>query len=375
MTTTVQHLDTSVGQLTRLVREHAEQLATGDRLPAELVAAAQAGGLYRLCLSTELGGLGTPLPDTLAAVIALSHADGSVGWCTVVANAAAALLNGVEQAQARTVAADPERLLIAGGFPPSGVGRQVGDTYQVSGHWRFASGCASANWILAGMMAESADGAPPRHLVTFFPADAATIVPNWDVIGLRATGSHDITAHDVVVPAGRTTPLFGGPRWAADPVAAIPFFGFAPLLAAVPLGCAERALDELVALAEGKIRHGQQQTLAQDPVFQVEHARVRARLNAARGYLADSAEAIWRTATQGTVTPQAITGTQLAVNETVEAALAAVHFAHRAAGTSSIGSQHILTRCLNDATVATRHAMFHNSLRQSGRTLLGLPPM
>lgn len=369
-----EELDVRVERVTVLARQYADQLATFDRLPTELVEASLDAGLYRLCLSDELGGLGVPLPDTLAAIAKLSYEDGSLGRCTVVANAGASLLAGVEETEARRIAADPERLCIAGGFPPMGRGRLAGDSYVVSGRWSFASGCTAATWLLAGMMAESADGRDPRPLVTFFPVDQATIVPNWDVIGLRASGSHDVTAEEVVVPTARTTSLFSGPRWASDPIAAVPFFGTAPLLAAVPLGCAERALDEIASLAASKARFGQPLPMAHDPAFQLEHASVRARLNAARHYLLDRTEEIWRTATAGAVSPAALSDAFLAVAEASEAALAAAQFAHRAAGTSSIGSGHVLTRCLHDAMVATRHAVFHNTLRQSGRTLLGLPP-
>lgn len=334
---------------------------SGDWLPAELVEASRTAGLYRLCLSTELGGTGTSLPDTLSAITTLAYEDGSLGWCTAVANAGAGLLAGVEEAEARKIAADPDGLLIAGGYAPIGRCVRNGDSYEVTGQWSFASGCTAATWILAGVMVDS------RPLVTFLPVEEATIVPNWDVIGLKATGSHDIAVDRAIVPVGRTTSVFGGPRWATDPIARIPFFGTASLLATVPLGCAERALDELVSLASNK------ESFANDAVFQVGFATATARLTAARSLLFQRAEDIWQEATTGPVSPPAVGAALLAVSAVAEASLAAVEFAHRAVGTAAIRDGHVLTRCLLDTMAATRHVMFHQAHRQSGRALLGLP--
>jgi len=61
----------------------------------------------------------------------------------------------------------------------------------------------------------------------------------------------------------------------------------------------------------------------------------------------------------------------LATVETTAAALAAVQFAHQAAGTTSIRSQSTLARCLNDVLVATRHVAFSEASRQNvGKTFL-----
>jgi alkylation response protein AidB-like acyl-CoA dehydrogenase len=364
-----------VAQVAALARSNADLLASSDRLPAELVEASLAAGLYRLCLPAELGGLRVALPESATLVETLSHANGSVGWCTVVANIGAALLGRIDETQARLIASDPDRLCVAGGFPPSAQGRRTRDGYEVTGRWSFVSGCTAATWFLGGMLAEPAfEGDTPSHLVAFFPADRATIVPNWDVTGLLATGSHDVAADAVAVPAGRTTPLIGGPRWSADPITAISFFGLGALVAAVPLGIARRALDELAHLATTKIPFGQRQPLVHDQAFQSRFATVLARLNSARNYLLDQAHQLWLAAEQDAVTQTAQAGSLLAVGEAAEAAVEAVRFAHEAAGTTAIRSSNTIARCHNDVLATTRHIAFNPSTRQvAGRVFLGLP--
>jgi alkylation response protein AidB-like acyl-CoA dehydrogenase len=283
-------------------------------------------------------------------------------------------LASIDEAEAQVVAAEPAKLIVAGGFPPYGHGRRTADGYRLSGRWTFASGCMSATWFVGGMMAEQADGTV-TPLVAYFPAADGRIVRNWDVTGLAGTGSHDIVADGVAVPAGRTTAMIGGPRWSSDPVAAIPFFGLGALVAAVPLGVARHALDELAVVAAAKTSFGQGEPLINEPSFQGELAAVLGRLRAARGYLIDRADTVWQQAVAGAVTSDAQAGIVLAAGEAGAAALAAAQFAHQAVGTTSIRTGNTLSRCLNDVVVATRHVAFSRSVRQmAGRVSLGLPP-
>ncbi|WP_445186592.1 acyl-CoA dehydrogenase family protein [Pseudonocardia sp. Cha107L01] len=159
------------------------------------------------------------------------------------------------------------------------------------------------------------------------------------------------------------------------PIAAVPFFALGPLLGAVPLGIAARALDELLVLARTKVRFGQAQPLIHDQRFQDGFTSARVRLSAARSYLLEQAAEVWRTAVAGTVGPTAQAGATLALGAAAEAAVAAARFAHEAAGTASIRADSVLAGYLNDATVATRHVAFSPFARQNaGRLLLGLPP-
>jgi len=100
-------------QVIEVVREQADTLAGSDQLPTEIVEASLAAGLYRLLLPAELGGLSVALPDAASVIERLSYADGSVGWCTAVANASGSLLAGIDEAHARVIAADPELLCVA----------------------------------------------------------------------------------------------------------------------------------------------------------------------------------------------------------------------------------------------------------------------
>lgn len=348
----------------------------GSSLPTDVVHALLSAGMYRLCLPRELGGVGARLGAVVEAVETLAKADGSVGWCVGVANASASLLGALDRAAAEVIATDPERLCIAGAFAATGRAIPVGEMIEVSGRWSFASGCTAATWILGGAFVIDHDGAQRGEpIIAFFPAAEVTIVPNWDVVGLRATGSHDVLAEAIAVPSTRTCTLAGA-RWSSDPVARIPFFTLgAALTSATVLGIAERALDEIGELAPTKVHFARKTALAEAEPFQQELADVTGAVRAARSYLFEVAEAVERDASQGPVSTALQAEAFMVAAVARDAAMRSVTFAHEAAGTTAIRRSSPLNRCLEDVVVATRHIGFSRTPAGAvGRFILGQGP-
>lgn len=95
--------------------------------------------------------------------------------------------------------------LIASTYMPTGKAEPVEGGYRFSGRWSFSSGVEHCQWIFLGGLLPKQDGSGALEHTTFLlPAADFTVVHNWDVLGLRATGSHDIVVDDVFVPAHRT---------------------------------------------------------------------------------------------------------------------------------------------------------------------------
>jgi 3-hydroxy-9,10-secoandrosta-1,3,5(10)-triene-9,17-dione monooxygenase len=95
--------------------------------------------------------------------------------------------------------------LIASTYMPVGKVERVDGGFRLSGRWSFSSGCEHCDWIFLGGMVPPAAGETEPHYRTFMlPKSDYQIVRNWDTIGLRATGSHDIVVESVFVPEHRT---------------------------------------------------------------------------------------------------------------------------------------------------------------------------
>src|SRR4051794_9202695 len=72
-----------------LFRERAGDAETQRTMPAEVVEAAKADGLFRLAASRSLGGAALDPCRIVATVEELSRADGSAGWTVLIGNSTA----------------------------------------------------------------------------------------------------------------------------------------------------------------------------------------------------------------------------------------------------------------------------------------------
>ena len=109
-----------------------------------------------------------------------------------------------EQAQIDVWGQDPTTLT-ASTYMPTGKAEPVEGGYNFSGRWSWSSGSQHCDWILLGGLLPKKDGSGVLEHCTFLlPKADFKIIENFDVLGLRATGSHDIEVTNAFVPAHRT---------------------------------------------------------------------------------------------------------------------------------------------------------------------------
>lgn len=94
---------------------------------------------------------------------------------------------------------------IASTYMPTGKAEAVEGGYRFTGRWSFSSGSKHCDWLFLGGLLPKKDGSGALEHVTFLvPKADYRIEDNWDVLGLRATGSHDIVVENAFVPEHRT---------------------------------------------------------------------------------------------------------------------------------------------------------------------------
>jgi alkylation response protein AidB-like acyl-CoA dehydrogenase len=168
-------------------------------------------------------------------------------------------------------------------FAPTGKAAPVDGGYTLSGRWSFASGCDHARWIYLGAFIAAPSGGPPTDGAFFLlPIDDIEIIDTWFVNGLAGTGSKDIAAHDVFVPAHRmlsfsdaragTTP---GATYYKNPLYKMPLLIHgASMLASTAVGAARGALDAYLEMTAGRNTRG---ALAGGQLPMVEFATIQLR--------------------------------------------------------------------------------------------------
>ncbi len=371
----------SAQALAPLAAEHAE---TGDRdrrLADPVVAAIAGAGLVRALVPAAAGGGEAEPQAFLDAVEALAGGDAAAAWIVAVCGTGGMLAAYLAPEVAREVYGDPGSM-VGGVFAPMGRAVPDGDGFRVSGRWRFASGCGHATWLMGGCLV--ADGEDVRRLpsgapdirLALFPAGAYAVHDTWDVAGLRATGSHDIALEDAHVPASRTASLLSDAPVSDGPLYAFPPFGLLALsIAAVGLGIAAAAIDDLVALAGGKTPTGSAKPLAARADTQARVARAQAGVDAARALVREAVAAAWTQAREGgEVGVDARAALRRAASHAMGAAAAAADAMYDLAGGSAVYASSPLQRRHRDVHVATQHMLVGPATWElAGRIALGVP--
>jgi indole-3-acetate monooxygenase len=359
--------------------ERALEIEANRRLPKDLSDRFASAGFYRACVPQMYGGLELPPAESMEAIEILARADGASAWCAFIGATSGSVLAMLHESAAREIFATPETLL-SGVFAPRGMANVVEGGFEVNGQWQWGSGTQNADWILAGCQVIR-DGEPellrngtPRSRMMLVPAAEVEFVDTWYVSGLAGTGSTDFVIENRFVPEARAVGL-GVDRPLDRPLYAFPQFGLLSMgIAAVALGLARAAIDELVDLAGGKTPTGSARPLASRAAAQTDVARAEALYRSARAFYYEAIESAWQSAlTDGGIETEHRRDIRLSTTHATRASAEAVDLMYHLAGGSSVYRRSPLQRIFRDVHVATQHMMVSPStLELTGRLLLGL---
>lgn len=372
---------TSIGDLGAAADERATATEQLRRLPDELAEGLRSVGFARAMVPHELGGGEWTVADTVDAVERLAYHDGATAWCGMIAATTSLISGHLPEEWAETIYA-PAGAHTGGFAAPVGRAQADRDGLVVSGRWQWGSGTHHCTWIGGGaLIVDANDGPAPLADGTvapfvLFPAGVVTLHDTWHVAGLKGTGSGDYSVTEEPVPAGRWVQV-GGRARIDRPLYRFSFLGaLAVGVAAVGLGLARRAADELVAMAGGKRPQGSAKTLAERPVVQAALAEADAGRRAARHLLDHSVAEAWRLAEGDAALDEAKIRIALrqAATHAMTTSAAAVHACYTAGGGSAVYETSPLQRVFRDVHVATQHAMVApRTMEVVGRARLGLP--
>ena len=189
-----------VRELAPMVAELRGGFDAAGRLPDQLVDELRARKLFRLWLPVSLGGLGLSAFEFMDVVEEAASLDGTIGW--LVGNGGGMSRAGafLDQRSAHRIFDDPDAFVVSS-TAARGRAERTEAGFVVSGRWAFGSGSPHATWF-APMCGVYVDGAPTGQVVlVYVPRHQVVLHDNWEVSGLRATGSVDFELRDVVDPS------------------------------------------------------------------------------------------------------------------------------------------------------------------------------
>jgi len=376
-------LMTRAVEMRPLIEREAPACEEARTLTQPVVDALWDTGLMQCINPVEAAGSGLAFEELVDLWQEMAWQDASLGWIGIAnlpssAFAAAFLPDaGFDEVFVQ----NGHRVTMGGQFAPNGRGELVDGGVRLTGQWNFGSGTGHSQYVVGGYMPcengvpRIAENGLPEMRVAVMPRDEVTFTDGWHVQGLKGTGSFDYECADVFVPEHRTYELFTRDALRGGPLYRL---GIMPLTgtghAAWALGVARSALDDVVALAQEKVRMGDLTTLAYKPTFQRNLAHHEGMWRAARRLVRDTAAEIGAAMEAGEeLTQQMRMDVRLAATYATEACREVVTFAHLAAGTSSIREGSRLERAFRDMMTGTQHAFISEKIYvECGELLVGV---
>ncbi|WP_144097463.1 acyl-CoA dehydrogenase family protein [Croceicoccus sediminis] len=370
---TNQEREAALDKLFAMLPERQAEMTEKQRLPAEIVALLRKAGIYRMLVAKQFGGDQASPADFLRLIERIASHDPSTGWVASF-GFSAIYLSALPVASLEKMYANGPDVIFAGGIFPPQPTEAVDGGIKVNGRWSWGSGSTGADYIGVGIKAPDGGETGGLPLIAVMPAEKARIEDNWDVNGLKATGSHDMVVEDVVVPREWTF-IRGGKSSLSEPLYRYPSMALAAqVLAIVAIGAARGAMDALIAKASGRKSITGAPTFAQRAHVQSGLAKAEAKWNAARAWFYDVTESSYRTLCEGgELDQQARVALRLAASHAAHTGAEVCLDIYRMMGTDGIFTDSPVGRFLQDALIVPQHAFLSEGTYESaGRCMLGL---
>jgi indole-3-acetate monooxygenase len=368
-----------------ILREEVPRIEALGQLTPRVVDALHQRGLYRMLLPKQLNGYGVGLESFVRAMEVMAAADASTAWCVGQASGCSMAAAYVDEPVARTIWGDDPRGVLAWGFQLEGRAKVVPGGYRVTGRWGFGSGGHHATWMGAHCHVELPDGSlltddsgKPIERTMLLRQEQLNWISNWDVVGLRGTGSDTYTLTDVFVPEAFTV------RRDLDAERRIddPFFQFSTTsayscgFAAVSIGIARGMMDELRALAMTKTPSHTGRALRDSPVMHHLIAENEAKLRSIRAFVLESIreaeDCIRRT---GTLDMESRVMMRLATTTAIQQAKKVAEFAYHEAGATAIFACNAFERRMRDIHASAQQVQGRTGhIEICGQYFLGMNP-
>lgn len=361
----------------RLETANAVSEAAGHLSP-DAVAALREAGLLSIKSPRAAGGREMSWTLQIQALEQVAYHCVAAGWCLMlyIDNAGKALAS-LEDAAMRRVLADGRFPAVCGGG-----GLRIGELaeaaggYRLTGRWIYGSGIAPADYALVRAKLPAQGERPPQVRQCLVPVADLAVVDNWQVMGLKGTGSADYEARDVFVPADMTFDA-AAPALRGGALYRLGTFGYAGLcMPPVMLGAARRALDDLAAASVTHERGYVVRTkLGERQAFQAFLGRADLQLKAARALAIQMGERLLADAEVLGESPEANEAETRAVGvHCADVAIAVMGEIVRYAGGAGVRAGHRFERTLRDLHMAGTH-MFVSDIAYENHAhfLMGLP--
>ena len=223
----------SARALIPLLRERASRCEEAGELLPENAADLNRTGLARILQPKRWGGMELPFQAIFEIPEIIGRGCVSTAWnlSNLLAHHWMLALYD-EQAQAEIWNADPDVMIASGIAFPQGRGRMVDGGIEISGLWNFSSVVTPSTWNMLACVVRDGEKVVDYKMCLVPMADYE-VLDDWQVMGLKGTGSRSVKCDKVFVPRHRVLSMTHHrrgepyPGWRTNPAAVfrVPFGG------------------------------------------------------------------------------------------------------------------------------------------------------
>jgi 3-hydroxy-9,10-secoandrosta-1,3,5(10)-triene-9,17-dione monooxygenase len=239
--------------------------------------------------------------------------------------------------------------------------------FVISGFWNFSSGVDPATWNMLAVTVRDGDRVVD-HRICLVPRSDYEIVDDWNVLGMRSTGSKSVRASEIFVPEHRALCVYlirGGSEFPGaggnpNPMYRVPLVALGShCLAAAGVGNAQAAVEQTIEAIKERSTSYTALRMRDFQAVQLRVARAGAQVDAARlSIRADCLEAE-RLAEHGQVpTLEDKLRYKRNVAWAMEQCTEAVDSLHTLAGANGIYDRYPIQRLFRDQHALTGHIGF-----------------
>ena len=380
VTVTAPERTSAAGKARALLPEISSQVEAIEQaraVPRDLAEKLRLAGVFRRYVPRSHGGDEMWPDDGLTVIEELARADASVAWVAAVGSEGPSFYAYLPPETYDKIYSGGPDVIHSGVINPTGRAVRDGNGYRFSGRWSFASGSNNADYIcIHGVLDGESTGAGPATRLGVVPADKVQIDDVWRTSGLKGTASNDIVVNDLFIPEEWTGTFAELPKIARHPLDQRPLLArFGSEFAAVAIGIAQAALDDVLDIARNKVPATSPSKLAADPVAQYMVGNLATDLYMARTLLHQVARDDQASVGAGPIDNAAAINRRARLSRAASVAASVVEGAYSLSGTTGMFESCPLQRRLRDVRAVTQHYMLsaRSAFGPVGVGLLGDP--
>ena len=368
----------SASALVPALRERAARAEDARIMLPETLADLHRTGLLRVLQPRRWGGMEFEFVANFDVPCELARGCASTGWNVanfLIHHWMLALYD--ERAQDEVWGQNPDSLIASGIAYPQGQGRAADGGFIVSGRWNFSSGVNVADWNMLAVTVREGEGRAGEgragdkvidHRMCLLHKSEYEVVDDWQVLGMRSTGSMTVVAKDVFVPVHRALCMYearGGDRFPGaranpHPVYRVPLSSLGGHgIGGVAVGNAQAALELSIEVVKQRSTSYTGLKMRDFQAVQLRIGAAAARIDAARQILRNDSIEAQEIANRNVIAdPERKLRFKRNLAYAVSLCTEAVDILHAMAGANGIYDGYPIQRIFRDAHALAGHFSF-----------------